>query len=407
MSTVVYFNFPAYGHINPTLTIITELVRRGEQVYYYALERFRPVIEATGATFCDYGPAFSVLEDYEEAFSQLETTMDALLTLSQAILTHHLEATRSMQPDYIMHEAFCPWGKFIAQSLHLPTLVSVPSIAADLQFAADQMAEQLAAGTLASHQRSWWESIQPRLVKFSKRFGLPKLAHPYELLQVYGDLNLVYTSRYFQPMVDSFDAQRFQFVGPCLRPSSEKTDFPFEALNGRPVLYISLGTLFNNRNDFFQMCFEAFSHSDWQVVMVTGSVPLSALGPIPDNFIVRPFAPQLDLLKRTALFITHGGMNSVNEALFFDVPLLIVPQGGDQFWIAQRAAELGAAQVLSNTQLTPEQLRQSVEHIATSSEYAEAARKIGASLRTAGGVQKAVASVEAFKQEHVKEAQCL
>jgi MGT family glycosyltransferase len=148
---------------------------------------------------------------------------------------------------------------------------------------------------------------------------------------------------------------------------------------------------------------EAFADSLWQVVMAIGQTPRTALETVPDNFIVQASVPQLDLLRRTTLFITHGGMNSVSEALFSDVPLLIVPQWADQFWIAQRAAELGAAQVLPNEQVTSEQLRQSVEHIAAHREYAEAARKIGTSLRMAGGVQKAVDVIEAFKQASERE----
>ncbi|MDQ2887665.1 MAG: hypothetical protein M3Y39_16455 [Chloroflexota bacterium] len=403
MSNVIYFSFPAYGHINPTLAIMTELVRRGEQVHYYALEQFRPAIESTGATFCDYDSDFSIPEQGAGAFAQLETTIDTLLTLSHSVLTHHLETVSAFQPAYIMHDAFSPWGRFIAQALHLPAAVSVPSIAVNQQIAEGQVAAQPTGGAQAASQQTWWEHTQQRLADLAGQFGLPRLYNPYELMHAYSDLNLVYTSRLFQPLADSFDAQRFQFVGPCLRTPSEQTAFPLEALDGRPVLYISLGTVYTDRLAFFQACLQAFARSRWQVVMAIGNVPRPALGPIPDNFLVQAFVPQLDLLPRTTLFITHGGMNSVNEALFYDIPLLVVPQWADQFWIARRAAELGAAEVLLDTQVTSEQLCQNVEHIAAHREYAEAARKIGASLRTAGGVQKAVGVLEAFKQARGRE----
>lgn len=403
MSNVIYFSFPAYGHINPTLAIMTELVRRGEQVHYYALEQFRPAIESTGATFCDYDSDFSIPEQGSGAFAQLETTIDTLLTLSHSVLTHHLETVSAYQPAYIMHDAFSPWGRFIAQALHLPAAVSVPSIAVNQQIAEGQVTAQPTGGAQAASQQTWWVHTQQRLADLAGQFGLPRLYNPYELMHAYSDLNLVYTSQLFQPLADSFDAQRFQFVGPCLRTPSEQTAFPFEALDGRPVLYISLGTVYTDRLAFFQACLQAFARSRWQVVMAIGNVPRTALGPIPDNFLVQAFVPQLDLLPRTTLFITHGGMNSVNEALFYDIPLLVVPQWADQFWIARRAAELGAAEVLLDTQVTSEQLCQNVEHIAAHREYAEAARKIGASLRTAGGVQKAVGVLEAFKQARGRE----
>ncbi len=405
MSRVTYLSFPVSGHINPSLSLITELVRRGEHVNYYALERFRPVIEATGATFCAYRFDEAFPEQGPGPFAQFDTTVDVLLTLSHSVLAHHLEAVRSFQPAYIIHDSFAPWGRFLAQVLHLPTVVSVPSIAVNQQIAEGQAGIQQMNDTQAAPLPAWWEHTQQRLAALAGQFGLPRLYNPYELLHAYGDLNFVYTSRLFQPLADSFDTEHFQFVGPCLRTplSSEEPAFPFEALDERPLLYISLGTAYNDRAIFFQTCMEAFADSLWQVVMAIGQTPRTALETVPDNFIVQASVPQLDLLRRTTLFITHGGMNSVSEALFSDVPLLIVPQWADQFWIAQRAAELGAAQVLPNEQVTSEQLRQSVEHIAAHREYAEAARKIGTSLRMAGGVQKAVDVIEAFKQASERE----
>jgi MGT family glycosyltransferase len=93
-----------------------------------------------------------------------------------------------------------------------------------------------------------------------------------------------------------------------------------------------LGTAFTNRPEFFRACIEAFGGEDWQVVMAVGTqVERSALGRIPGNVIVQEFVSQLDILPRTSLFLTHGGMNSINEALFFDVPLVVVPHMADQF----------------------------------------------------------------------------
>src|SRR6266568_289896 len=58
MSTAIFFNTPAYGHINPTLPVVTELVKRGERVIYYAMEEFRAAIEHIGAIFCSYEHLF-------------------------------------------------------------------------------------------------------------------------------------------------------------------------------------------------------------------------------------------------------------------------------------------------------------------------------------------------------------
>ena len=109
-----------------------------------------------------------------------------------------------------------------------------------------------------------------------------------------------------------------------------------------PTLYISLGTLFNNWVEFFNMCFTAFGSQPWQVVLAIGNkIDQMTLGPIPANFLVHSYVPQLDVLQYTDIFITHGGTNSVMEALYYGVPLVVIPQVPQQIITANRVAELG------------------------------------------------------------------
>jgi MGT family glycosyltransferase len=128
----------------------------------------------------------------------------------------------------------------------------------------------------------------------------------------------------------------------------------------------------------------------WQVVMATGGdFPVESLGPLAENFIVRSFVPQIEILRRAAAFVTHGGMNSVQEGLYHGVPLAIAPQGADQFWISARASELGAALVLNGAGA----IFDSVREILSNPSYAAAAARLGASLRTAGGHMRAADAI--------------
>jgi MGT family glycosyltransferase len=396
MSKVVYFSLPAHGHINPSLPVIAELVRRGTQVHCYSLERFRDPIENTGATFHDYGARFEFPESGPGPFSALDTAIEALIELTRVVLEDHLSAVRSMQPTCIMHDAFSPWGKFVAQSLDLPTVVSVSSIAVNERIAMSggQKKAAAATGQLIAERMPQWKSD---LAALSERFGLPLLHNPFGLMHAYGNLNLVYTSRAFQPDAGAFEEERFKFVGPSVFPRLDAPVFPFEALDGRPLLYIALGTVYRDRGPFFRTCIEAFANTRWQVVMAVGhNFDTEELTSLPENFLVRKSVPQLEILPRAALFVTHGGMNSVSEALFYDVPLLVIPQGADQFWIAQRVAELGAGRSLADGEITAATLRLHVEQIATEPSFAQAAAEIGQSLRSAGGAQRAVHEMEAF-----------
>jgi MGT family glycosyltransferase len=204
----------------------------------------------------------------------------------------------------------------------------------------------------------------------------------------------------FQPFADNFDPQNFKFVGPSLLPRPEAPVFPFEALTGKPLIYISLGTIYNARPEFYRACFKAFGATAWQVVMAVGSqVSKELLGQAPGNFIIREVVPQLEVLKRASLFITHGGMNSVSEALYNNVPMVVLPQSADQPWIGKRVAELGAGQMLLKRKVSPSHLRQAAEKVLSQPSYVQAATLIGNSLRLAGGYQKAVDEIEAYKQK--------
>src|SRR5262249_40511123 len=140
-------------------------------------------------------------------------------------------------------------------------------------------------------------------------------------------LTIVFIPKAFQPEGDTFD-QRYIFVGPSILQRHENNNFPLDKLsNELPILYISLGTVFNNQPNFFKLCFEAFGKQPWQVVLSIGRyVDPTALGPIPDNFLVSSYVPQLEILPRTQVFVTHGGMNSTMESLYYGVPMVVIPQ---------------------------------------------------------------------------------
>jgi len=141
--------------------------------------------------------------------------------------------------------------------------------------------------------------------------------------------------------------ERFHFVGPCIAPRGDSGDFPLAELEGKKVVYASLGTVFQSDLRFYRKCLEAFGGEDFELVLSVGANnDPAALAPLPRGTIVRRHVPQLEVLKRAALFVTHGGMNSVSEAILERVPMLVAPQGADQFLVARRVKELGLGENL-------------------------------------------------------------
>jgi len=126
MPKALFYNVPGHGHINPSLPLVAELVRRGHQLIYFATENYRTAIEATGAAFRPYT---SVDDDYFDARglsgSVPRKVAYELITTAGEILPALLENARAEQPDYVMFDTMCPWGVLLARILGLPAVASL------------------------------------------------------------------------------------------------------------------------------------------------------------------------------------------------------------------------------------------------------------------------------------------
>ena len=209
------------------------------------------------------------------------------------------------------------------------------------------------------------------------------------------DLNIVYTSRHFQSCADTFD-ERFLFVGP-LTSRTETATFPWERLGANDMVYVSLGTLFNTDLSFYRNCFEAFDGQDVQVILSIGTkVSRESLGVVPKNFIVATQVPQLMVLQCAKAFVTHGGMNSTSESLLNGVPMVVVPQMGEQAIVGLQVERLGAGLCLTKEQATAGRLRESVQRLLADDRFCQQADVVRRSFLDAGGAVRAVDAILTF-----------
>jgi MGT family glycosyltransferase len=161
-------------------------------------------------------------------------------------------------------------------------------------------------------------------------------------------------------------------------------------LGAAPLIYISLGTVFNDRPEFFHACMEAFGGQPLQVVMALGRrLDPASLGPAPANFLLQAHVPQVSLLARAALAITHAGPNSVQECAQAGVPQLLFPQAGDQFTMADRVQQLGAGLRLSDADIAGGRLRELAGRVMTGPSFRRAAAELRESVRKCGGTAQA------------------
>jgi MGT family glycosyltransferase len=184
----------------------------------------------------------------------------------------------------------------------------------------------------------------------------------------------------------------FHYVGPLRGPERHKVEFPWDRLDGRPLIYSSLGTLQNQKTDLFQCFTQACEGLDVQLV-IAGRSPES-LGPLPENVIAAAYAPQLELLQKANLTLTHGGLNTVLDSLSCGVPMVLVPVTYEQPAIAARVLRIGAGEILPLSNVSPAGLRTEIRKITAVDTYNVKARGIAASIRAAGGVVRAADIIE-------------
>lgn len=160
-----------------------------------------------------------------------------------------------------------------------------------------------------------------------------------------------------------------------------------------------MGTVLDHVEDFFNTCIEAFSDFEGIVVIAAGEkADFTKINPAPEHFIISPYVPQLEVLRHSDVFITHGGMNSVNEGIHFNVPLVVLPQDKDQPAVAQRLTELQAGYRITKDQINVQSLRGAVDEVMSNAAYKEGVQKINDSFQQSGGTEEALAKIDAYLQ---------
>lgn len=396
MNTIIFITPPAHGHVNPTLPVMQELVQRGEQVICYNTAEFRPQIEQTGAEFRAYPDTEMSAAEISRLLQHgnLATITGLILRATEQLLPFMLVELAPEQPDLVVFDTIALWGKIAATQLELRAAASIGVFVMDERHMKARDLIRMLGYVLP--QLPGILSARGRLIK---RYGK---AYPATspLFPMRDRLNLVYTARELQPDTPIID-DTFRFVGPSINPQQRSEEFPFEALGEQPVVYISLGTVHSDHIAFYRTCFEAFARYPAQFILSAGKqTKIEELGPIPANFIVRPSVPQLAVLQRSDIFITHAGMNSVHEGLYYGVPLVLIPHQFEQLLNARCVAARGAGHSIDHyirhKPITADTLRQALALVLSEPRYRAAAQELQRSLRATGGYQQAADELQAY-----------
>ena len=172
--------------------------------------------------------------------------------------------------------------------------------------------------------------------------------------------------------------------------------FPWERLTGEPLIYASMGTLVNGLTDVFRIILKAAAAIPGrQLVLSIGSnIQMDDIGPIPASAIVVPKAPQIELLKRAELCITHAGINTTLESLALDVPMVAIPVGFDQPGIAARIVYHGVGESVPVASMNKEDLSGAIQEVLGNPSYRDTARRFQRTIAQTHGLDRAADVLE-------------
>lgn len=389
----------AFGHVNPTLSFVTELIKRGNRVTYFTTENFRSIVEPLGVKFV---PMKSWMADHDnhnkpaddqkqekeeknEGDNVAATVPFLFLNEAGAFIDDILAVLKEDKPDAIVHDFAGIAGTIAADALKVPNIMLYTSYPANEYYSVAEGFShvpvdhplRMAAAEIA---KGFAEKYHCRVMTFE------------EIFDGQGDFNIVMMQKKLVPHNETF-GENFVFTGVQI---GKRTAFGGWTApdNGKPLLYSSLGTAFNNWPEYYPILFDAVWDLDINVFAALGSIDPSSLKDIPANVECAQMVPQLDILSQSSVFITHAGMGGTGEAIYYGVPMIAIPQMEEQAITARQIEGKGLGLAfLDKAKITSEALKAAIQELLNNPSYKNTAEEFSADMKSLGG---SAASAEAL-----------
>jgi zeaxanthin glucosyltransferase len=402
----------ASGHLNPMTTLGYELKKQGHRVTLFGILDTEPKAIAAGLEFQSIGESNFPKGVMKEMFTQLGK-MSGLVALRYTInwiqkgafvtLCEVPTLIKKAGVDALIVDQVSPEGGSIAESLDIPFIscacalminrdVSVPPFNTSWNYSSSPWAKT----------RNWagykllnrlGKPIRDVINEYRSEKNLQPILNPNDNYSKLAQLCQ-------QPAEFEFPRQNlpncFHFTGPYNNISSrEAIPFPFEKLTGQPLIYASMGTIQNRLLEIFHYIAEACNSLDAQLVIsLGGSASPEVLQGLPGNPLVVGYAPQLELLQKTTLTITHAGMNTTLESLNNGVPMVAIPIANDQPGVASRIVWSGCGEAVPVKKVNVDNLRIAIKKVLTEDSYRKNALQLQTAIQKAGGTKRAIDIME-------------
>lgn len=352
MSNILMINLPFSGHVNPTLPLAEELVNRGHNVDYICSEQFRQKIESTGAKFIVYASFPENPSEKEKKKLSFQAAFDTALALKG-------------QYEILIYEMFFYPGIKLAEILEIPCVRQFSQPAWSDESWKDMSKVFKMSSKLIDVQVMGKKRIKSMNLSFCSMDDAIRHSKP--------DINIVYVPERFQKCRDSFD-DSFHYVVPKQKLPKDNLQILYEQMK-HPIIYISLGSIICDKS-FYKKCINIFGNKNISVILNTGKIKPESLGVIPNNIYAYSFVPQIEVLQHASVFLTHCGMNSVNEAICAGVPMIGMPFLNDQIENAKQIDRLKIGKKIHSFPSRSKEIETSVHEVLNNKMYRENIKKM-------------------------------
>lgn len=334
---------------------------------------------------------------FKSGYGETSHAFDMFFCGIEHYTRHVLKSIAKHSPDILVTDFAFPAASLAAEIANIPYAViyhsgipfrgkGIPPFGSGLPIGDD---DSEAANAYSLRENQLLQRIDRRINTARRAFGLPAvesdlLRRPYSPW-----LNLVTSAECIEAPRTNLTDCTF-FIGPCFGKRVEE-DFSFEQLRpDKYKIYVSLGTVFNNKPEVFRKIMRALEAPKYQVIVSAGGAYQELQKhPIPKNATVYRTVPQISLLEKIDLFVSHGGNNSINEALAAGKPIIVMPVGGEQGDNASRVIYLGVGKRIDMKSFTEKQFSDAVEAVRNTQSYKERAIDIMNCLKGTQGLKSA------------------
>lgn len=403
---------PTGSHLTTHFVLGYELQRRGHRVTFLNILDAQDKILAADFGFRAIGELEQPIGSDAEILSQrgklsgiasLKHSLKAAEQGMRVILQYAPAVVKSEGIEALLVDQCAPVGGTVADYLKIPFIslcaalplnrdISIPPIFTTWQYSPIWSA-QLRNRLGYNLSTVLTKPIRKLTAEYRKRWKLPPHTHPNDNYSKLAQLSQLPAEFEF-PRANL--PPHFHFTGPYHSSlGRERISFPWDQLTGQPLVYASMGTIQNQILPVFEAITAACVGLDVQLVLsLGGGMPLEAMSSLPGKPLVVSYAPQLELLKRAALTITHAGTNTVLESLANGVPMVAIPIANDQPGTAARIVWAGVGEMLPISRLTVASLRSVIHKVFTQDSYKFQVLRLQSAIQNSGGVQQAANSIE-------------